>query len=139
MLDLFDLEPKDRLVAQLLQSQGLITAEQLRQALERSRRSLFLSLSEILIGEGAVSLERLETVLQDYCRKLRLGELALARGLISEEHLELALAVQGDRGARIGEIFVELHLATPEQIAMLLDFQQRCRLDLPERSADALV
>jgi hypothetical protein len=139
MLDLFDLEPKDRLVAQLLQSQGLITADQLRLSLDRSRRSLFLSLSEILIGEGFVSLERLEIVMQDYCKKLRLGELALARGLISEENLELALAVQGDRDVRIGEIFVELHLATPEQIAMLVEFQQRCRLDLSEREADVLV
>ncbi|MEB3221605.1 MAG: hypothetical protein VKS61_05960 [Candidatus Sericytochromatia bacterium] len=138
MLDLFDLDPKDRLVAQLLQSQGLINAEQLRRSLERSRRSLFLSLSEILIGEGCVTLERLETVLQDYCKKLRLGELALARGLISEENLELALAVQGERDVRIGEIFVELHLATPEQIGMLVDFQQRCRLDFAELEADAV-
>jgi hypothetical protein len=139
MLDLFDLDPKDRLVAQLLQSQGLINADQLRRSLDRSRRCLFLSLSEILIGEGCVTLERLETVLQDYCKKLRLGELALARGLISEENLELALAVQGERDVRIGEIFVELHLATPEQIGMLVDFQQRCRLDLAEREADAVI
>ena len=129
MLDIFDLEPKDRMIAQLLQSQGLITAAQLRQALERTKDSLFFSLAEVLIGDGLVTIERLEIILHDYCKKLRLGELALARGLISEEQLELALAMQEARQMRIGEIFVELHLATNEQIAMLLDFQNRCRIE----------
>lgn len=128
MLDLFDLEPKDRMIAQLLQSQGLISADQLRKAFSRQQTSLFFSLAEVLIGDGIVTLERLEYVLSDYCKKLRLGELALARGLISAEQLELALAMQDARQLRLGEIFVELHLATPEQIAMLLDFQNRCRL-----------
>ncbi len=129
MLDIFDLEPKDRMIAQLLQSQGLITNDQLRKALDRKRDSLFFSLAEVLIGGGIVSIERLEMILHDYCKKLRLGELALARGLISEEQLELALAMQESRQMRIGEIFVELHLATPEQIAMLVDFQNRCRVE----------
>ena len=129
MLELFDLEPKDRLIAQLLQSQGLLSPGQLQKALERSRGSFFFSLSEVLIGDGSVTLERLEVVLHDYCKKLRLGELALARGLISEENLELALALQEAKDARIGEIFVELHLATPEQIALLVDYQTRCRLE----------
>lgn len=129
MLDIFDLEPKDRMIAQLLQSQGLITNEQLVQALARKKDSLFFSLAEVLIGDGLVSIERLEIILHDYCKKLRLGELALARGLISEEQLELALAMQESRQMRIGEIFVELHLATPEQIAMLIDFQNRCRVE----------
>lgn len=129
MLDLFDLEPKDRMIAQLLQSQGLISSDQLRKALARKNDSLFFSLGEVLIGDGIVTIERLEIILHDYCKKLRLGELALARGLISEEQLELALAMQEARQTRIGEIFVELHLATPEQIAMLLDFQNRCRVE----------
>ena len=128
MLDLFDLEPRDRMIAQLLQSQGLISAEQLRRAFRRQQTSLFFSLAEVLIGDGIVTIERLEHVLADYCQKLRLGELAIARGIISPEQLELALAMQDGRQLRLGEIFVELHFATPEQIAMLLDFQNRCRL-----------
>ncbi|MEB3197281.1 MAG: hypothetical protein VKP62_08765 [Candidatus Sericytochromatia bacterium] len=140
MLELFDLEPKDRLVAQLLRSQGLISAEQLKCALERARASLFFSLSEVLVGEGVVTLDRLEAVLADYCRKLRLGELAVAKGVISEEHLEIALSFQEGKESRIGEIFVEMHYATPEQIAMLVDFQSRCRTSaVPGLSLDAAV
>lgn len=127
MLELFDVDPKDRLIAQLLQSQGLLSSAQLQRALARSRESFFFSVAEILIGDGTITLERLEVVLHDYCKKLRLGELALARGLISEENLELALAMQQAKDARIGEIFVELHLATPEQIALLVQYQARCR------------
>lgn len=129
MLELFDVEPKDRLIAQLLQSQGLLSSAQLQRALLRARESFFFSLAEILIGDGAITLDRLEVVLHDYCKKLRLGELALARGLISEENLELALAMQQAKDARIGEIFVELHLASPEQIALLVEYQTRCRLE----------
>lgn len=129
MLDLFDLAPKDRLVAQLLLSQGVIKMEDFKVALERTQSSFFFSLAEVIVGHGVVTLQQLEDILHDYCRKLRLGELAVARGLITEEQLELALSLQSQREMRIGEVFVELHLATPEQIDMLLDYQQSCRVE----------
>ena len=129
MLELFDLAPKDRLIAQLLVSQGLVKQEQLRQAMVHANESFFFSLAEVLIGNGTVSLAKLEAVLHDYCRKLRLGELALAQGLITEEQLAVALAVQDSSNCRIGEVFVELHIATPDQIDQLLDFQRRCRVE----------
>lgn len=129
MLDLFDLAPKDRLVAQLLLSQGVIKMEDFRRALDRANESFFFSLAEVIVGQGIVKLETLEEILHDYCKKLRLGELAVARGVITEHQLEMALALQNQRDVRIGEIFVELHLATPEQIEMLLDYQRTCRVE----------
>lgn len=130
MLELFDLAPKDRLIGQLLVAQGLISAQDLRKAIAASADSFFFSLAEILIGKGVVTLERLETLLHDYCSKMRLGELALAQGLITEAQLELALAMQNERNAKIGEIFVELHIATESEIATLLDYQRRCRVEV---------
>jgi hypothetical protein len=128
MLELFDLDPKDRLISQLLMSNGIMSAEQLRQAVYRSRDSVFFSLAEVVIGNGVITLEKLEALLVDYCQKMRLGELALAKGLITEEQLAIALAMQEQSGrTRIGELFVELHFATPRQIESLLDIQQRCR------------
>ena len=56
MLDLFDLAPKDRLVAQLLLSQGVIKMDDFRKALERSQESFFFSLAEIIVGQGIVTL-----------------------------------------------------------------------------------
>lgn len=128
MLDLFDLDPKDRLISQLLLSQGFITSRQLQDALTRTKESVFFSLAEVVIGNGMISLEALEEMLVDYCQKLRLGELALARGLITEVQLQLALALQSqEANSRIGEIFVELHFATRQQIESLLQIQQHCR------------
>lgn len=128
MLDLFDLDPKDRLISQLMLSQGIITTPQLQEALSQSKQSVFFSLAEVVIGTGLISLQSLENLLVDYCQKLRLGELALAKGLITEAQLQIALAMQADEGrTRIGEIFVELHFATPAQIEALLQIQQHCR------------
>lgn len=129
MLEFFDLAPKDRLIAQLLVSQGKLKQEQLNKAMEHTRESFFFSLAEILIGNNVITLTELEDILHDYCRKLRLGELALAQGLISEAQLEVALAMQDAGAGKIGEIFVELHFATPTQIDQLLDFQRRCRVE----------
>lgn len=129
LLSLFDLEPKDRLIAQLLLSQGLLSQERLLTAMKASRDSFFFSLGEVLIGRGDVTLTSLDQVMYDYCKKLRLGELALIKGLISEDQLERALALQEQGDARIGEIFVELHLASRDQIDTLLDFQRRCRVE----------
>lgn len=128
MLELFELDPKDRLIYQLLLSHGAVTAEQMRQAMMRSRESVFFSLAEVVIGRGLIRLEELEALLVDYCQKLRLGELALAKGLITEEQLQIALVMQESSGTtRIGEIFVELHFATPNQIESLLEIQAHCR------------
>jgi hypothetical protein len=128
MLELFELDPKDRLISQLLLSNGIMSTDQLRQAVARSRDSVFFSLAEVVIGHGLITLEALEHLLVDYCQKLRLGELALAKGLISEAQLQIALSMQETSGnTRIGEIFVELHFATPQQIEMLLGIQAHCR------------
>lgn len=128
MLDLFDLDPKDRLISQLMLSQGILSAAKLQEALRRSKDSVFFSLAEVVIGQGLITLESLEDLLVDYCKKLRLGELALAKGLITEEQLQIALAMQEASGSnRIGEVFIELHFATPTQIEMLLGIQQHCR------------
>lgn len=128
MLELFELDPKDRLIYQLLLSNGIMSTTQMREAVSRSRDSVFFSLAEVVIGQGLITLEALEHLLVDYCQKLRLGELALAKGLITEEQLQIALVMQESSGAtRIGEIFVELHFATPQQIASLLEIQAHCR------------
>ena len=130
MLDLFDLEPKDRLVAQLLLSQGMLNQQDFQAALRKASESFFFSFAEILVGLGLVSLNQLEAVLHDYCSKLRLGELAVARGLVTPEERDMVVSAHEQRDGRIGELFVELHLATPRQIEMLLDYQRRCRTEV---------
>ncbi len=62
-------------------------------------------------------------------RTPRLGELAVERALVSQEHIDLcvevqqALHVRGVTDKRIGEILVEKGLLKPEQVEMLLSQQ----------------
>jgi type IV pilus assembly protein PilB len=53
----------------------------------------------------------------------QLGELLIERGIISQNQLEKALAVQQERGGLIGEILVELGFAKEEEIAQTLTAQ----------------
>lgn len=53
----------------------------------------------------------------------QLGELLIERGIIKQQELDEALAVQKERGGLIGEILVELGFAKEEDIAQALTAQ----------------
>ena len=53
----------------------------------------------------------------------QLGELLIERGIITQNQLEKALAVQQERGGLIGEILVELGFAKEDEIAQTLTAQ----------------
>lgn len=52
-----------------------------------------------------------------------LGELLIERGVITRDQLDMAIAYQQAKGGLIGEVFVELKLATEEDIAQALTCQ----------------
>ena len=51
---------------------------------------------------------------------MRLGEILVKRGLITEAELQTALAQQHERGVRIGTWFVESGALTNDQVALAL-------------------
>lgn len=53
----------------------------------------------------------------------QLGELLIERGVINQEQLEKALAIQKQNGGLIGEILVEIGFAKEEDIAQALTAQ----------------
>ncbi len=53
----------------------------------------------------------------------QLGELLIERGVITRDELSMALAYQQEKGGLIGEILVELKLASEEDIAQALTRQ----------------
>lgn len=53
----------------------------------------------------------------------QLGELLVERGIINQQQLEKALALQKEKGGLIGEILVELGFAKEEDIAKTLTTQ----------------
>lgn len=56
-------------------------------------------------------------------RSLRLGDILIERGVISEVQLSSSLQYQKETGARLGEALAHLGYVTPEQIADALAWQ----------------
>ncbi len=58
-------------------------------------------------------------------RKMRLGDALIHEGLINEEQLQQALALQKKSGKRLGAVLVEMHLVTEQDIVQILSKQLR--------------
>ena len=58
-------------------------------------------------------------------KKLRLGDALIQEGLINEEQLQQALALQKKSGKRLGAVLVEMHLVTEQDIVQILSKQLR--------------
>lgn len=58
-------------------------------------------------------------------RKMRLGDALIQEGLINEEQLQQALALQKKSGKRLGAVLVEMHLVTEHDIVQILSKQLR--------------
>ncbi len=65
-------------------------------------------------------------------KKKLIGQILIEEGLIEEEKLQLVLKKQKESGKRLGELFLELKLITPMQLADVLALQGYPRLNLLE-------
>ena len=59
---------------------------------------------------------------------MRLGEILLGHGVIGAADLAEALARQGDSGKKLGELLIELGMATPGQVQSALEEQRRMEI-----------
>lgn len=65
------------------------------------------------------------TDIQHVAKKMRLGDALIHEGLINEEQLQQALALQKKSGKRLGGVLVEMHLVTEQDIVQILSKQLR--------------
>ncbi len=63
------------------------------------------------------------TDIQHAAKKLRLGDALIQEGLINDEQLQQALALQKKSGKRLGAVLVEMHLVTEQDIVQILSKQ----------------
>ncbi len=56
-------------------------------------------------------------------KHLRLGDLLVNVGKITDEQLQLALEIQKERRIKLGEVLKELNLVTSREIVEVLEFQ----------------
>lgn len=92
-----------------LVAEGIITAEQLQRAL-RVQRLLEepRPLLDVLCELGYASRPVLNAAIAKLGAGMRLGEVLVEQGLISNETLEMALNAQRERGVRLGQALVDL-------------------------------
>ncbi len=61
--------------------------------------------------------------MRNFRKKIRVGDLLLQYGIISEEQLKEALQYQKSTGKKIGEVLIELGFASKDNINEVLEFQ----------------
>jgi len=118
----------DKQLGEMLMEKGLISRDQLKQALRVQQEKGGL-IGEILIALGYVknqdiswAVERQKELDKKGSHKL-IGELLMARKLITKEQLNTGLAIQQEKGGLIGEILVALGYVEEADIALALTSQ----------------
>ncbi len=92
-------------IGELLVSRGLISNEQLEDALEQ-QKATGVRLGDIILARGWLTTFQLYEALTDQFRTGRIGDLLVEKNLISEEQLEEAIRSQGYWGTRLGDIIL---------------------------------
>jgi type IV pilus assembly protein PilB len=111
-------------IGELLVRDGILGQEQLQQALMVQRiQHAYKPLGEICMDLGFISRTTLRTLLDKYRKRIRLGDLLLKMGMISEIQLMAALATQRTEGGKLGEILLRKSLITQPRLMSALGMQ----------------
>jgi len=114
-------------IADVLVAEGIVSAEQLRYAKRAhtklaSRRPLV----DVMVELGYVTHEQVQSVVGDARLDLRIGDLLIELGLVSQDEMSLAVAIQSEDPSakrRLGEILVEQSFVEEKQLVRLLAAQ----------------
>lgn len=112
-------------LGQLLLRQGVLDEDQLEHAMAEHKRT-GLMLSKILVRLGMVSEDTLTSILgvqMQSATKMRIGEMLLKQGYITEEQLNKALETQKSSGKRLGRTLVDLGYMPEERLIEILSMQ----------------
>jgi len=112
-------------IGEFLLRQGIIDEDQLKHALSEQERTGIM-LSKILVRLGMVSEDTLTNILgvqMQSTTKMRIGEMLMAQGYITEAQLEKALEQQKVTGQRLGKTLVSLGFMPEEKLIEILSIQ----------------
>jgi type IV pilus assembly protein PilB len=112
-------------IGELLLRQGIIDEDQLKHAMSEQERTGIM-LSKILVRLGMVSEETLTNILgvqMQSTTKMRIGEMLMAQGYITEAQLDKALEQQKITGQRLGKTLVSLGFMPEEKLIEILSIQ----------------
>lgn len=117
----------DHHLGQTLISRGIISPDQLREALDVQAKQPHLRIGEILFSLGYLTFSQLDAILVEIHQDIRIGQMLLMREFITREELDEALLRQEQSGEKLGEILVKLGSCTQRQIDRILEEQRRFR------------
>ncbi len=117
----------DHQLGQTLISRGLISRDQLVEALGVQEQQPQLRVGEILFSLGYLGFSQLDAILVEVHQDIRIGQLLLMRQFITREELDQALLRQEQSGEKLGVLLIQLGSCTQSQIERILEEQQRFR------------
>jgi type IV pilus assembly protein PilB len=108
-------------------SEGLIMQDDLSSALEKQEEYHENKLGDVIIGSGLSSTEEVRQALNvQKAVNQKLGNILLQADILTEEDLEKALEIQQENHSkRLGEILVEMGVATSESVCLALALKYR--------------
>lgn len=114
---------EDNRLGQLLLRFRLVTHDQLQSCLEAQLGNPDVYLGELLVAQGIVTHDDIQNTLKMQLNELRLGQILVRTGSITEDQLTLALADQEQSGELLGSVLIGLGLCSPEELTWALDQQ----------------
>lgn len=113
-------EPEGKkLLGEILVEEGYLSAQDLTRLVQAQRamaKSDRKPIGRLAVEMGFLTDAQLRHVLDRHGKRLTLGELLVARGLVHRESLAAALALQEEQGGMLGEILMELGIL--EEVAL---------------------
>src|SRR5690242_7990481 len=95
-------------IGELLLKDGLITPEQLQEALAtQKRQSVYMPLGEICVEMKLLSRDQLKALLSKHHKRIPLGELLINLGLVTAEQVQESLQAQKSSGKKLGAVLIE--------------------------------
>lgn len=101
----------------LLLQEGLITPEQLAEALRlQATLERYAPIGQVLLDQKVLTRPQLVSALKRYRKQLRLGEILVKAKVITPDRLQGVLSHQRKIGLRLGDTLVQLGLVTERQL-----------------------
>ena len=112
-------------LSELLLRQGVLDEDQLEHAMSEHKRT-GMALAKIIVRLGMVSEETLTSILgvqMQSSTKMRIGEMLISQGFITQAQLEQALEEQKKTGKRLGRTLVDLKFMPEDRLIEILSRQ----------------
>ena len=114
------------LIGEALIKEGLLTPEQLERALRIQKHlEQQRQLGEVLIELGYATKQSIRDAINKHGSGMRLGDMLVEQGLISQEQLEVALGVQKESGLKLGEALIQSGAVNERTLLQNLSSQAR--------------